>query len=382
MPPELFSILIADAQSGCQPSLPPAIERNIASFQAQHPGMAHRLWDGEAIRDFLRSHMEADLLRAYDALLPYAYRADLARLCLLYEIGGVYADLSVFFHAGWPMRPGKLAVFRDRPVIAPWIVSNTVISAAPRFAALETAIRMIVSNCNRRYRGASPLCPTGPVLLGKAIALSCEPQQIHLGEVVNVAGRASTEALVFVDATDGQMIGYRTKTRAGLAELGLQEGVTDYNDFHRARLIYAGDFPVIVGADYLHQHAQYASRFDGIELCHAAAGSGAQTVLLCALPLPFVAGSYRLTLDLTQADAGSVVSLLALANNGNTLLARRDHPVTVAVTSDAPATGRPDLALDLLVSRKDIVLVVLYQGIGDCRLRGLHIALLRLGSPA
>ena len=244
MPPYLFSILIADRPAGAPLSLPPAVERNIASFQAHHPGMAHRLFDDEAIRDFLRHHMEADIVWAYEQLLPYAYRADLARLCLLYEFGGVYADLSVFFHAGWPIRPGKLAVFRDRAVIAPWIVSNTVISAPPRFAALEAAIRMIVSNCQRRYRGASALCPTGPVLFGKAIATCCEPQQVHLGEVVNAAGRDSTEALVFVDATDGAMIAYRTKTRAGMAELGFELGVNNYNDFYNAGLTYAGDFPL------------------------------------------------------------------------------------------------------------------------------------------
>ena len=383
MPPSLFSILIADRPTGAAPSLPPAVERNIASFQDRHPGMPHRLFDDDAIRAFLRSHMEADILWAYDQLLPYAYRADLARLCLLYEFGGVYADLSVFFHAAWPVRPGKLAVFRDRAVIAPWIASNTVISAPPRFAALEAAIRMIVGNCRRRYRGASPLCPTGPVLFGKAIAMHCEPQQIHMGDVVNLAGRATTEALAFVDASDGSMIGYRTKTRAGLAELGLVAGVNDYNDFHRAGVTYAGDFPLVVDAGYLHQHGQHTGTFDGTELCHAAAaGVGAQTVLLCALALPFAAGRYRLALDVAEAAAGCVLTVLALANHGSTVLARGDHRLERAVTRTAAPDARPGLVLDVASSRADIVLGVLHEGPGALRLRGLHIALLHQRAAA
>jgi hypothetical protein len=369
----LFSILIADQPTGDAPTLPPAIARNIESFRAHHPDLSHRFFDQPAIRAFLRSHMEPDVLWAYDQLLPYAYRADLARLCLLHEFGGVYADLSVFFHASWPVRSGKLAVFRDRAVIAPWIVSNTIISAPPRFPAIEAAIRMIVAHCRTRYRGASPLCPTGPVLFGKAIAQHCEPDQIHLGEVRNAAGRDTTEALVFVDATDGRMIAYRTKTMAGLRELGLHRGVNNYNDFYHARLTYADDFPVTVGAGYLHQHGRTKCALHHGELAYHGdePGDAAQDIVLCAMPFPFAAGSYRVMLDLPAATDGTVVTLFAFANETGEALARTLHP------TDGGANATVVLALAMPASRDDIVIGIRASGTGEIRIRGLRIARLQ-----
>lgn len=350
---KLFSILIADRPIVDPATLPPAAARNIASFREHHPGLPHGLYDRDAIRDFLRRHMEADVAWAFEELLPYAYRADLARLCLLHEFGGAYADLSVFFHAALPVDSGKLVVFRDRAVHAPWIVSNTIIAAPPRLPAFEAAIRMIVANCRNRHRGVSSLCPTGPVLFGKAIAMHCEPEQIHLGEVVNVAQRDSTEALAFVDATDGRMIGYRTKSAAGLDQLGLREGVNNYNDFYYARLVYAADYPARVGADYLARHGVGDGAVENGQLV-LRGGSGK---VLCHLPIPFSAGRYRLVLVLAAGSSGALALRATLHGSGETVAEAHGRvdggPVTLA------------LPLDLAVSRKD-VLVGILAGDGAC----------------
>ena len=344
----LFSILIADRAAVDPAALPPAAARNITSFREHHPGLPHRLYDRDAIRAFLRRHMESDVAWAFEELLPYAYRADLARLCLLYEFGGAYADLSVFFHAPLPVGSGKLAVFRDRAVAAPWIVSNTIIAAPPRLPALEAAIRMIVANCRKRHRGVSSLCPTGPVLFGKAIAMHCEPEQIHLGEVVNVAQRDSTEALAFVDATDGRMVAYRTKSAAGLDQLGLHEGVNNYNDFYYARLVYAADYPVRVGADYLARHGAGAGTLEDGQLMLR----GASATLLCHLPIPFAAGRHRLLLVLASGSAGSLTLRATAHGSGATLVEARGR-----IHGGAAVTlGLP---LELAVSRKDIVVGIL-----------------------
>jgi len=362
----LFSILIADHTTDST-TPPPAIARNLASFREHHPGLAHHFYDQQAVRAFLRRHMEADVVQAYDQLLPYAYRADLARLCLLHEFGGAYADLSVFFHAALPLASGKLVVFRDRAVHAPWIVSNTIIGAPARLPAFEAAIRMIVANCRTRYRGVSSLCPTGPMLFGKAIALHCEAEQIHLGEVVNLAQRENTEALAFVDATDGRLIGYRTKNGAGLRGLGLGLGVNNYNDFYHARLVYADDYPVAVRADYLAQHGRCAGTLEDGHLAirHGQPGDGAATVALCHLPLPFAAGPHRVLLDLAQGSAGGL-TLFATAREGGAALARAAARIGGGATCVAM-----DLQID--VSRNDVVIGILAEGGADLRIAGLRI---------
>ena len=373
----LFSILIADQPAGEPAALPPAIARNIASLREHHPGLPHRLYDQEAIRVFLRTHMDADIAWAYEQLLPYAYRADLARLCLLHEFGGLYADLSVFFHAPLPLASGKMIVFRDRAVVAPWIVSNTILGAPARSPALAAAIRMIVANCRKRYRGASSLCPTGPVLLGKAIAMHCEPDQIHLGEVSNLAQRDNAEALVFIDATDGRLVGYRTKRAAGLQELGLARGVNNYNDFYDARLIYAADYPVLINADYMARHARTAATLDGGLLVYPGApamdGDALDTVALCQLPIPFAAGRYRVLLELGDAAAGAGVTLAALDSGAGQPLARADHRL-------AGGAAMPALELDVAGSRKDIVIGVFTASGTALRIAGLRIERLPQGN--
>ncbi len=367
----LFSILIADEAPADPSALPPPIARNIASFREHHPGLPHRLYDQAAIRDFLRTHMEADVAWAYEHLLPYAYRADLARLCLLHEFGGLYADLSVFFHAALPVASGKMIVFRDRAHVAPWIVSNTILGAPARAPALEAAIRMIVAHCRTRYRGASSLCPTGPVLLGKAIALHCEPQQLHLGEVANAAQSDTHEALVFIDTTDRRMIGYRTKGAAGLAGLGLAHGVNNYNDFYYAHLTYASDYPVLMRPDYLLRHGRGTGSADGAHLAwHAPAGApdsdDRHTVLLCRLPFPFAAGRYRIVLELGDAPAGHEVALVA-ASAAGAPLARAERRFAGA----GPATLA--LPLDVPASRNDIVVGILAAPGARLRIAGLRI---------
>jgi len=375
---KLFSILIADRPASDVAALPPIVARNVASFREHHPALPHLLYDQDAIRDFLRTHMEADVAWAFEELLPYAYRADLARLCLLHEFGGAYADLSVFFHAPLPVASGKLAIFRDRAVHAPWIVSNTIIAAPPRLSAFEAAIRMIVANCRKRYRGASSLCPTGPMLFGKAIALHCEPEQIHLGEVINLAQRDNTETLAFIDATDGRMIGYRTKSAAGLQELGLAEGVNNYNDFYYAHLVYAADYPVRMLSSYLARHGRTGGAIqDGQLILQGAEGAtnagaiseASPGAAVCHLPLPFAAGRHRLLLALAEGCAGELTLRAGVQGSGQVL-------AEVRVRIDSAAAAAVALPLDLAVSRKDIVVGIL-AGVG-AHLRIVELQIERL----
>ena len=86
-------------------------------------------------------------MKAYEALKPYAYRADLARYCLLHEYGGLYADLSYFFVAPVPMPEDKAVVFRGNLVSSPWDTSNGIIYAQPGFKAFECAIKLVMREC-------------------------------------------------------------------------------------------------------------------------------------------------------------------------------------------------------------------------------------------
>lgn len=377
-PMQLSSILIADpSPDGSATVIPPAIQRNIASFKAHHPGLPHRLYDRPAIRHFLHEEMGSEVLWAFDQLLPYAYKADLARLCLLYVHGGLYADLSVHFTGAWDVIPGKIGVFRDRAVAAPWIASNTILAAPARFPAVEAAIRMILANCRTRHRGNNPLSPTGPLLLGKALAMHCEPEEIRLGEVSDVSTRDGITSLVFVDTHDGRVIACRAKSKAGLSELGMTHGVNDYNRFYYAGVIFAGDFPVSVPAAVLHARGQARGEVrDDLLVCRTAATTTSTTntahLVVHASLMPFGPGTYTVVLDVASVSRGGVLSLI-VHGDGGAEVAREVRCFAGMADGDDDGPLRMAVRFTLTATRDDILFAVTMSNAAQTCLRSLSV---------
>jgi hypothetical protein len=238
----LASILIASGEHRNQ-ELPPRVAENIESFKRHHPGLEHHLFRAEESRDFIATNHGGEILAAYDTLKPYAFKSDLARLCILLKHGGVYADLSVYFLspwflASWNAAPDRIGVFRDFLTGAPWQVANTVIFAPPGHKAIARAIEAICANVKRRYYGASCLCPTGPVAFGKAVAESCLAEDLFVGDSVRcnqVHGHPGlitpgTHGFAFQD----RVVAVKRKRGGGpVAEIGIAGGNTYYEMWER-----------------------------------------------------------------------------------------------------------------------------------------------------
>ena len=177
----LASILITDESAREQP-LPPKVVENIDSFKQHHPGIEHRLFRAEETRAFIAAEYGAEVLTAYDALKPYAYKSDLARLCILLKHGGLYADLSLYFLRGWQQEDDKLGIFRDFFFAAPWQTTNGVFFAPPGHKALAKGIELICENVRKRRYGKTFLCPTGPICFGRALAMTCDSEEYVSGD--------------------------------------------------------------------------------------------------------------------------------------------------------------------------------------------------------
>ncbi len=237
----LASILIAAGDHQRQ-ELPQRVAENIDSFRRQHPGFTHRLFRAEETRAFIAAEYGGEMAATYDALKPYAFKSDLARLCILFRHGGIYADLSVYFLAPWNLAPARLGIFRDFLYAAPWQVANTVIYAPPGHKAIEHAIDLICANVKEHYYGASFLCPTGPVAFGKAVAESCRAEDMFSGDSMmldEIPGQPgligpSTHAFIFQNHVVAVK---RKRGGASLAEMGLKGGNT-YRDLWARHDIY------------------------------------------------------------------------------------------------------------------------------------------------
>lgn len=66
------------------PEFPTIIQENIRSTQVCYPNAVYRLWTLSELDDFIQENFDRDVLWAFRLLVPFAYKSDLARLCLIY----------------------------------------------------------------------------------------------------------------------------------------------------------------------------------------------------------------------------------------------------------------------------------------------------------
>ena len=237
----LASILIANEGAQEQP-LSPQILENVESFKRMHPGMEHRLYRPDDVRDFVATEYGGEILSAYDTLKPYTYKSDLARHCILFKYGGIYADLSVYFLKSWRPWSNKLGVFRDFLYAAPWQLATTVYAAPPGHKGIGRAMELICENVRNRYFGKTFLCPTGPTSFGKAVANSCDGDDLMSGDSVwctEIPGHpdlisGATHGFAYED----QLVAIKRKRVSGsVLEMGLKGG-NSYRHMWQRRDIY------------------------------------------------------------------------------------------------------------------------------------------------
>lgn len=232
--------------TGHQPSaLPDKIAVNLASFKKCYADFEHQLYTDDSLREFIQKNHPPEVLWAYDQLIPLAYKADLGRYCLLYRLGGIYADLSItFFQRVWLDEfPGKkIFLFRDGFSHAPWIVSNSILMARPGQFIFKYLIDKIVEHVKTHFYGFNPLCPTGPNLMGRAAAQLLEMDEFATGEVVRINKNPSTWSYSYL-IPSGEVLAVNVKLGNGLTSFGVANS-DNYNDHWYARRIYKNELAV------------------------------------------------------------------------------------------------------------------------------------------
>jgi hypothetical protein len=239
-PEYLFQVVINDGGTVPDP-LPAVVRRNADALKELYPSARYRLYDRDDLRAFLSANFSTDVSRAFETLAPYAYKADLARYCLLLANGGLYCDLSVRFleRMTVPERVGLVAFRNASPsALGQLAIVNSVILARAGRPELRTAIDMIVANCSELYYGASPLAPTGPVLLARAIMACNDFDAYHFGDYREASPELSPRRNPIYLTPDGTLFALaKTAPGGDLSALGLT-GVNNYNEFWHARRVY------------------------------------------------------------------------------------------------------------------------------------------------
>jgi mannosyltransferase OCH1-like enzyme len=223
--------------------LSPFLEHATGTVDAFFPNANHVIYNNESLRSFIEENYDRDVLWAYDKLRPFSYKADLGRFCLLNHFGGWYFDIAVRVANAVEIGDRiEFLAFRDiqRFSFTTWACATTVLYSKPNNLGLQIAIEKIIDNCKSNYYGITPLCPTGPTLLGEALASNGGQANFVYGDYLELTPTHEQKNRAFV-LPDGTIMAWSKPAGGGdLTGLGAKS-VNNYNELWAQRRIYEPD---------------------------------------------------------------------------------------------------------------------------------------------
>ena len=238
---QIFQIYIQDIDN--EP-LPEPIQECIATVINNKSELNHYLLGNEALREVIRTNLDSDVLNAYDRLVPYTYKSDLGRHCLLYLFGGWYLDATVRLQKVIPVRvDAKLVVFKDapNPGMPSWDLSTSVIYGNKGHKVFEMMIQRIVQNVKEEFYGTTPLSPTGPTLFGKCLAEMGEDASTITGMLAPLTPHHQYKNYAFI-TPNGEILAYGKQSWGTVKGDGLsaftKTGTNSYNELYYNKQIY------------------------------------------------------------------------------------------------------------------------------------------------
>lgn len=153
-------------------------EARISDLRSKALGK-YTLWLEEDIVKLLKDRYDPKVLEAYHMLKPLAFKADLARYCIVHSFGGWYfdlfvtvADLEVLRHFS---RDTEAILFREMfvpPGASLLSVLNTLFwFKKPNHEVLGNLINSVADNVLSKNYGNHPFSLTGSIAFGKEVAL-------------------------------------------------------------------------------------------------------------------------------------------------------------------------------------------------------------------
>lgn len=144
------------------------IEKSIILVQLKNQNYDHREYSLDEMPSFIEKLEGIWARKAFEKLIPGAYKADLLRLILLKHYGGNYLDSKLIplkaFDEILPQRGPHLCKaigLRD--------LQNALMSFGPGDPLPDMAIQRIIKNVQNNYYGVGPYSITGPRLVQEVI---------------------------------------------------------------------------------------------------------------------------------------------------------------------------------------------------------------------
>jgi Glycosyltransferase sugar-binding region containing DXD motif len=160
--------------------LMPCMQQAIEKMKQQNPTLEHHLFDDQDCELFLQTEVEPlfpGVWKAYQCLIPGAYKADLWRYCILYCRGGIYVDIKFqpcHDFTFLELMDHEYFVLDRADLIGRPAIYNGCMIAMPRNPQLKCCIEKVIENVSTRNYGQCKLDITGPTMMA-----SCFPYYLY-----------------------------------------------------------------------------------------------------------------------------------------------------------------------------------------------------------
>ena len=169
--------------------VPKGMRDNILRLLETNPEFDYYLYSDEECAAFIADNYDKDVLAAFHALKPGAYKSDLWRYCVLYKLGGVYLDIK--YYSTVPL----INIIDETPtVFVKDVTSLSILSiiqnksgcfyngfmiSPPKNEIFKRCIDDIVQSSKDRLYKMGPLDITGPCLLGRVLESNYSPEYLQ-----------------------------------------------------------------------------------------------------------------------------------------------------------------------------------------------------------
>jgi mannosyltransferase OCH1-like enzyme len=149
--------------------VPAGMSDAIKACIDRNPEYEHRYYDCADRRNYIKDNFNDVVLKAYDMLIPGAYKCDLWRLCVIYNEGGIYLDIKngvIVPFNDYIDNDTDFFFTNDRP---DGCIYNAFFGSVPKNPLLLGAIELITYRILNKEYGIDDLSITGPRAIADSI---------------------------------------------------------------------------------------------------------------------------------------------------------------------------------------------------------------------
>jgi hypothetical protein len=153
-------------------AIPDNIQNAINTWKTLNPGYTLKIWNNDDCLNYLKNNFSEDHVNCFNGFIPYAYKADFFRYCVIYNEGGWYSDIQQVLLV-------PLNKINDKNY--EWVscydetglenklkkcIQNSFFGSIKGSILLEKTIEECIKNYKNKIYTDSPWDVSGPCLLG------------------------------------------------------------------------------------------------------------------------------------------------------------------------------------------------------------------------